>query len=301
VPEPTAEPGGHDPDPVLRQVEDPCQIGTHQVRVLRRGVHRELSARRPVREVTPPFQRRGLVTLDPELLGQDMRRPGQGRLRIPHRVRHPHQDVVGPVLEHPRRRLRQGLLELDHSGQHLVVHPDRFQRGLGAGDRIRDDHGNRVPDETHLVVREHLQHRRPSPGTGRVEAVRQRPRQVQRLGTGDHRPHTATAASRLGVDSADPGVRIGTAKDRHVQGAGGLEIVEIFGTAGEHQVAIPAPDLFDGRPGALACHHFRSSHPVEMPTRTNLPELHLIFLSVLYRLIVRGAAMAASLSGLRMA
>jgi hypothetical protein len=85
--------------------------------------------------------------------------------------------------------------------------------------------------------------------------MRQRPRQLQRLGSGDDRPHPAAAAGRLGVDGADPGVGMGTAKDGRVQGAGVLEIVEIFGAAGQHQVAIPAPDLFDGRLRALARHH----------------------------------------------
>ena len=150
---------------------------------------------------------------------------------------------------HSGRTLLESILHVDDRGERLVVDLDGVEcvgRGvLGVGDHD----GDAVAHVADLVDRERVEGRHLDVVGDRPD-TRDRAVEVAEL-LGAVRRHDVRAIQGRGdVDVGDLGVCHGAAQDRHVQGAGQLDVVGPVGLAVEESsVLLAAQGPADGRRG----------------------------------------------------
>ena len=157
---------------------------------------------------------------------------------------------VGPEVVVDDDPVGQGVLEVDHGFQRLVLDVDRLDRVAGRrlvpGDHDRDP----VAHVVHLVLGQREVRRV-------LHVVRDRPRARHRC-----RPQVGDVGARVGgddagqlecaghVDTGDAGVGVGAAQHREVQGAWDIEVVGEPGLAREQGGVLPTQHaLADHRGG----------------------------------------------------
>ncbi len=230
-PEPTADVGRHDPDVVLGQAEDAGEAVSRQVRDLGAGPEGQLALGRvPVRDPAAPFQGRRRLPVRAEGALHHDGRAGQGRL---------HVTVLEPARqEHVVRRrvvddgtVAAGPDDVHYRGQRLVV--DLDERGAVLGRVALAGH-----DGGHGLARE--AHRRPGQDRllgldvgGQRRARSDAMLRPVRIGAGHHRHDARSRRRARGLDAADPGVRMDTAHEGHVQHAGQLDVAHVPSSPGE--------------------------------------------------------------------
>ena len=82
-----------------------------------------------------------------------LRKRGVGGVLVPDRPGE--ADVVGRHVVERRCVLFDGVDRAHHSRQDVVIDLDHLGGILRLRDAFRDDHGDRIPDVTHLTLREH--------------------------------------------------------------------------------------------------------------------------------------------------
>jgi hypothetical protein len=148
------------------------------------------------------------------------------------------RDVVGPVVEDPRRVRRPRRVDAGRGGQRLPGNAHR----VGAIGRVvgvvGDDDGHRLADvarhrvrERSMVVRAHRRRRRQRRDAGRAL------RQVTRA---QHRDDAGQTQRGARVDSTDARVRVWAAYDRRVQQPLDAKIVDVEPAPGEQAAIVLA-------------------------------------------------------------
>ena len=143
-------------------------------------------------------------------------------------------DVAGLallVVADDRRALGQRLPRVDDQRQRLVLDVDRLARVLGDVRVVRDDAGDLLALEPHLVGGQH-----------RLGVVGQGGHPGQVAGrhhlAGEHQVHAGDLPRPAGVDRLDPGVRQRAAQDLHVQHAGQHDVVGVVALAPDEAVVL---------------------------------------------------------------
>ena len=155
---------------------------------------------------TPPVQ----------VVADDDRRGGKRPLDVSVGERRVDRDVRAHLLVHERRGRIHRLCRVDDRVEKLVLNFDQVARVLGHVAARRDDRGDRLSDESHLVGG-HASPRMPI--GGRAE-VRHRIAELHRLEARHHRSHTRQLAGSFSVDADDAGVRVGAPKRRGMKHPG---------------------------------------------------------------------------------
>lgn len=148
--------------------------------------------------------------------------------------------VAGDGLVQLGRAFGEGLVGPGDHGQGLVLDGDRGQCGGGLARGLGDDHGDGVAHVAHGVPGEHGAGAGKSVGVGREVALDpagypdagQR-HHVGEVGGGGHLQHAGQLLRRLGLDGEDPGVGHGAAQDRHVGGAGQIDVRHVLRLAAQ--------------------------------------------------------------------
>jgi hypothetical protein len=186
VAEAAADVAADDADLALGNARQHRDDGAHDVRRLRREVHRELPGRLVERRhAAAGFQRARVHARVEDLLAHRHRGVGEHGVGAGLVAGLPREDVVGvralavahlvlagDVLADHRRAGRHRLLRVDDGGQLLVVHLDGGRAVGGAVAVGGDDEGHLLQLEAHLLVGEHGLH---------VAAERGHPVELDRL------------------------------------------------------------------------------------------------------------------------
>ena len=210
----------------LRQPEDPRQAVLDGERRLGRRPHAEVPGPRIVlRHDAARLDRAAAAPLDVELLGQDVGRLPERRVR----VARPLGDARRAVPRHVRMdarslRLRRHLEIGDHR-QRLVRDVDEPHGILGHVAVVRHHEGDELPRVAHLVDRER-------PLRARVREARMRDEEgrglieVAELGGGQDQVHTGHRAGARRVDRRDARVRMRRPQAGSVEDPAGLDVVD---------------------------------------------------------------------------
>ena len=223
----------------LRDAADRGHERAHEVRHLRRGVERELVARRdPV-----GHDARAARSDRREALVVDRQRDLDGR-GVEDGV-----EALGLVLDRaaviaraPRRAIcaRSGLagvLGVDHDRQRLVVDDDAVG-GVARGRlRVGDDERDGLADHAHLALGQD----RPLRLHGvaeRIRGARHAALEPEVRGR-QHLDDARHGLGRGGVDAADDGVRVRRARERGEGHAGQLDVIDVAALAGDQRPRPP--------------------------------------------------------------
>ena len=209
LPNPPPMNGLSDPDAVERDLERARDLAAHAEDVLRGVPDRQLVAvpvrDRPVRLHAVVEHVRGL---DREL-DRDVRL-GEAPRDVAALVRVRSAAQQRAVRVDPDRARSQRRLGVDHVGQRLVLHLDQVQRVArlvrGFGDHERD------------LVADVPQFRIEQPAPAVV------PRQLRRVGRGQHQAHARRGLGLRGVEARDAGVGVRAPQHRAVEQPRGIEI-----------------------------------------------------------------------------
>ena len=238
----------HDAHAVLVDAEHARHRGADDVRDLRRGVQDDaLAAALPLGEAGAALERHrgqaagGELRLDDEL--------GAGQHVVHLGVvgeRHVEQHVGLELIVHARRVVLERRLDRADRVVGLVVDDDQLGRVLRGVRGVGDHHGDRLARVAHALGREHreLDGHELRPVEPRHERL-----ELAEVGGGQHGAHAGRLRRLGGVDALDPRRTVGRAGEGDVQHAGGADVVDEGGVAGQvaavldprHRAADPAP------------------------------------------------------------
>jgi hypothetical protein len=174
------------------------------------------------------------------------------------------------VLVQDRRPGREGGVEIEHRGQHLVVDANRREGALGGGPAGRGHGGDGVAVVEHLVAGQHVAGEIPEVERG-LGALGCLGGEIGKVGRGDDRLHPLDRERGLHVDGADPCVGVRAAQDLAVEHAREAQ-VRAEGRSPRHLVDAIRPDRPgpDGPVAGLAHLCPRSSAAAASTARTTL-------------------------------
>ena len=145
--------------------------------------------------------------------------------------------IIRHVVEQLRGARTDGFEHADHRRQHLIIDHDRFRSRARQLQRIGDDEGDHIADETHLALRKHRKWRllhRQAVRPVNAPAAGQRAEPVgSDVVAGQHGLHARQGQRRGGVDAADHRMAVlGT--DEHAEcHVGPLDVGDIIAAAGQ--------------------------------------------------------------------
>ena len=149
------------------------------------------------------------------------------------------QTFVPLLLEEERSAGLHTLARVDDGRQLLVVDLEQRERVLGDVAAVRNDDGDGVSDEAHLLLRERALEERDELRQ-RVHAHRDRA-DVTHVRGQEHRLHAWQRASGLRADREDARVGMRAAHDRRVQRARRLDIGHVSAAAAQEPRILLAP------------------------------------------------------------
>ena len=264
-PEPAAEIGGADDDPVLVEPERRDQGAERAMRRLARQPERQAVVERV-------GDGDGAAAFDgepePLVLSQrdphKMRGGGERRLDVAIADVVFGEQIVVEMAMRDRRARRDRIAAVGNRGERAVVDFDQLRRVLGGVAALGDHHGDRLPDMANLVLRQDL----PIQDMA-VRGARQRGDQPpggemrRDLGMAQHRFHPRHRRRRRHVDACDFGMGEGAADEARVQHPRQIDIVhEPPGAAQQRRILKPLDRLAD-QGAAQLC------RPRSVTTRSN--------------------------------
>ena len=230
---------GHDPNAVLRQVEQIGQRVAQQARTLRGRTQRQLSyAGIVLGQAAAALHAHRGVAPKPEPPVHAQRGPGEGGVDVTARE-FARQQHVGASLVMQRDGLGSGGLDrIVRHGQRLVLDLDPFRGVFGHVAAFRHHHGDRFADVADLLDRQGREGRLPifvhsGRGAHRFDEFRN-PR------AGQHRGHAVHQTRCGGVDLGNARVCVRAAEKRRMEQAGRRVVVDVRAPAGE-QAFVFAP------------------------------------------------------------
>ncbi len=253
--EAAADEGRHEPHLVLGEPEHGREAVAHRDRRLGRVPDRQLlDPCVPLRhDATVLDRRRGAAVVGEAAADHHVGlRPR--RLVVPLLLGHIRCDIRAHVLVHQRHPGLQGLLELHHGRQRLVVDVDVLQRVLGHVAGHGHDQCHRLADMAHLAVGQRdLRPLVENHPLDRRRRHQQRPRLpvvAQILGRED-RDHALALEHPRRVDAEDAGMRVRAAQEGDMRHLRQLDVVDELGPAGQEARVFIALDAFAK---GLCCH-----------------------------------------------
>ena len=241
-PEPAAEIGGADHDPVLVEPERRDQSAERAMRRLAGQPERQAVVERV-------GDRHGAAAFDgePEPLVLPQRDPhmvrggGERRLDIAIADLVFGEQIVVEMAMRDRRARGQRVAAIGDRGERAVVDFDQPGRVLGGVAAPGDHHGDRLPDMADLVLREDLPIQDMAVGRARQRGDQPAGGEMRgELGMAQHRLHPRHRRRRRGVDACDFGMGEGAADEARVQHPRQMDVVdEPPGAAQQRRVLKP--------------------------------------------------------------
>ena len=135
------------------------------------------------------------------------------------------------VLVQQGRAVLHGIPDIDDGRQHLIVHLDQCQGGLGHVGVDRSHGGNRVAFEQRLVAGNHVVGGELEPAIVSAQILLGQRGEGQVL-SGDHCLYAGQGLGFAGVDGADAGVSMRAAQHLAVEQTGQLGVGAVLGPSG---------------------------------------------------------------------
>ena len=238
-PEAAADIGRRHAQPAFVEIDIVGDGGAQIVRLLGRRPDRGFAIR-DLGEDAAALHRMAGAAMHPQILANDMRRLGEGRVDVPIRDLVGNDRVRGQLAAHRRRALDPAI---GRRRQHIVI--DRDQRGsvFGKIAILGDDDGDRLADEGDFAVSQ-----RKRPALVKLGAGIRRPHHAplperrREIVEREHRDHARLCAGRSGIDAADQCMRMRTAHEGGDQRAGRGNVVDETALAGQKRLVFQAQD-----------------------------------------------------------
>ena len=244
--EPAAGVGRNDRNLRLRQPQSCRKLGAQWMRYLSSDMEGQmLAAAIPDRETASRLDRQVSLPMLREGGFHDRVRHLHARPYLAFLERLVRGQIARQAFVDQRSRLPNGIGEIEHVRQDVIVDLDRLGRVFCQIAIDGDNADHRVALETDFVDRQ-------CGDFGRLESFdrRRHPHRgspLQHIATGDHGDHAGHRAGPIGRDRADAGVGVRRAHEVRVQGAWHGDVVDVAGLSGEQPVIFLAqqrpPDL----------------------------------------------------------
>ena len=190
---------------------------------------------------TARFQRRDDEPIVDQLQFDDMRRAGdRGTHRILVALLEAIGQIVRRLLPQSRRVRQQCRGAIDHRGQRLPIHADKFSRVTRRGAGLGDHERHRIADVARATggqreTRRH-DHRRQA---RHRDGARQRT-EVAEVGGGEDAQHAGNLKRRGGVDMLECCVRVRRPHDLHPGLAGDIDVLDVLPAPGQEASILEA-------------------------------------------------------------
>ena len=256
-PEPAAHVRRNHPDTMFGQAQQRRQAGAQGMRNLGgRPDRQRVAGDVGVGHAAARLHRDGHVSVGHETVGHDAGRVPERGADLADAGLETLHHVVAPLVVHERRARFQRPFHVGDRLQGFVLDRDEFRgvlRDVAVG---RDDRGDHVPDEAHLVVGQHAPVARlVGRHLVRVELDPQRRDRVQHVPSGEHPPDSGQRRGRFDVDGLDSGVGIRAADEGDGHRVGQVQVVHVLRAAQQHaRVFDPAHFGAQHLPGPLPTH-----------------------------------------------